>query len=185
MRHKGMRMEPSDTSLVERALGADADAFGQLVARHYDRIYRLGYRVLGRQADAEDLAQDICAALPGKLNGFRREARFTTWLHRIVLNAARDRLRRQATQARAADGWGQAETMRRAENAEAAAAQEWLETALATLAPDLRETVALVLGEEMTHAEAAEVLEISEGTVSWRMSEVRKRLRVLAEEDEV
>ncbi|WP_232822967.1 RNA polymerase sigma factor [Oceanibium sediminis] len=178
-------MEPSDISLVERALRADADAFGELVARHYERIYRLSYRVLGIQAEAEDLAQDICAALPGKLKGFRRESLFTTWLHRIVINAARDRLRRQATQTRTANAWGDVETMRRAEAAESAAAQAWLRRAMAALTPELRETVALVLGEEMTHAEAAEVLQLSEGTVSWRMSEVRKRLRTMAEEDKV
>ncbi|NNU78825.1 RNA polymerase sigma factor [Halovulum dunhuangense] len=176
-------MEPSDAVLVRAAKAGDGPSFGLLVARHYDRIYRLGYRVLGIRAEAEDLAQDICAALPARLTSFRGEAAFTTWLHRLVLNAARDRLRRQAAKARASDGWGEVEHARRAEAAEAHAAQAWLDAALAALPGDLRETVALVLGEDLTHAQAAEVLEISEGTVSWRMSEVRRRLRALAEEE--
>jgi RNA polymerase sigma-70 factor (ECF subfamily) len=50
---------------------------------------------------------------------------------------------------------------------------------------DLRETVALVLGEDMTHREAAEVLDLSEGTISWRMSEVRKILREIAKKEEM
>lgn len=178
-----MRMEPSDAQLVDRALGGDAEAFGLLVSRHYDRVFRLGYRILGSQAEAEDLAQDVCAALPARLGSFRREARFTTWLHRVVVNAARDRMRRHAAQARAADGWGDVEKMRREEAEEAAAEQAWLIQAMRALPPELRETVALVLGEELSHRDAAEVLEISEGTVSWRMSEVRKRLRRMAQEE--
>lgn len=177
-------MEPTDPALVTRALSGDAGAFGQLVTRHYDRIYRLGYRILGNQAEAEDLAQDICAALPGKLGGFQARARFTTWLHRVVVNAARDRLRRQAAQARAAAGWGDVEILRRDEAREAAAEQEWLACAMQALSPELRETVALVLGEELNHAEAGAALGVSEGTVSWRMSKVREQLRALATEEQ-
>jgi len=178
-----MRMEPSDNSLVEAALSGDGEAFTALVLRHYDRIYRLAWRVLGSVADAEDVAQDICAALPGKLVSFRREARFTTWLHRIVLNAARDRMRRKAVEHRRAEGWGEVEHLRRAEAAEARAEQEWLVEAMQALAEPLRETVALVLGEDLSHAEAGKVLGVTEGTISWRMSEVRKALRAMATEE--
>ncbi len=178
-------MSVSDETLVKDAQAGDARAFGMLVARHYDRIYRLGYRMLGQQAEAEDLAQDICAGLAAKLRSFRGQARFTTWLHTLVLNAARDRLRRHATHTRAADGWGDWEKGRRATISQGAEEQRWLAEALELLAPDLRATVALVLGEEMNHAEAAEALGVSEGTVSWRMSEVRKRLRAQAEEEKL
>jgi len=178
-----MKMEPSDAHLVEVALRGDAGAFAALVTRHYDSIFRISYRVLGTRDAAEDLAQDVCAALPAKLKSYRREARFTTWLYRVIVNAGRDRMRRQASHARAADGWGDVEVMRRAEASEAAESAAWLEAAMAQLGDELRETVALVLGEEMTHGEAAEVLEVSEGTISWRMSEVRKRLRAMAKEE--
>lgn len=179
----GMKMEPSDAELVDRALSGEEEGFKTLVLRHYDRIFRIGWRILGNQAEAEDLAQDVCAALPEKLEGFRRASRFTTWLHSVVVNAARDRLRRQGAQARAAAGWGEVERHRRAEATEAKAAEAWLAQAMAALPEELRETVALVLGEEATHAEAAEALGVSEGTVSWRMSEVRRRLRALAKEE--
>ena len=114
---------------------------------------------------------------------WRGEARFATWLYRVVVNAAHDQRRRAATHARAADGWGDWELARQDEMAEAAAAQDWLMGAMARLPPELRDTVALVLGEEMTQAQAAEVLGLSEGTVAWRMSEVKKRLRALAAEE--
>ncbi|MEO0914438.1 MAG: RNA polymerase sigma factor, partial [Pseudomonadota bacterium] len=165
------------------AQAGEARAFATLVSRHYDRIYRLSYRMLGNEAEAEDLAQDICAGLAAKLKGFRNEARFTTWLHRLVVNAAKDRFRRQATYTKATTGWGDWEIARRAELCEATEAQSWLMEALQRLNPDLRATVALVLGEDMSHREAAETLGLSEGTVSWRMSEVRRALAAQIEEE--
>ena len=178
-------METSDENLVAAANQGDGQAFSLHLSRHYDLIFRLGFRILGSKADAEDLAQDICVALPGKLAGFRAEAKFTSWLHRVIVNAARDRMRRSGTRNKAADGWGEVEFMRRAEAKEARDGLDWLQTAMTQLDDDLRETVALVLGEEMTHAAAAEVLHISEGTVSWRMSQVKKALRAMAEDEEM
>lgn len=178
-----MKMEPSDASLVVLAQAGDARAFGALVERHYDLVFRLGWRMLGDRAEAEDLAQDVCAGLADKLNGFRAEARFSTWLHRVVVNAARDRVRRHASHARAAKGWGEVELARRADDAQAADGQAWLTEAMTALPPELRETVALVLGEDLTHAQAADILDVSEGTISWRMSETRRRLRAIAKEE--
>ena len=173
-------MTTSDEALARAAAGGDAQAFAALITRHYDRVFRLSFRLTGARAEAEDLTQDICAALPAKIAAFRGEARFTTWLYRVVVNAAGDRRRRAATRARAADGWGEVELARRAEAAEAAEALDWLTAAMRALPDELRDTVALVL-DDVTHAEAAEVLGVSEGTVSWRMSEVKKRLRALKE----
>ena len=102
-----MLMDTPDETLALAAQNGDRNAFAALVTRHYDRIYGLGWRLTGSAADAQDLAQEICAALPAKLAGFRHEARFTTWLYRVVVNAVADLRRRQMTRARAADGWGQ------------------------------------------------------------------------------
>ncbi|WP_118135202.1 RNA polymerase sigma factor [Oceanicella sp. SM1341] len=177
-------MDPDDDTLATAAREGDAAALGALLERHYDRMFRLGYRILGNRADAEDLVQEICLALPRRLVGYRAEARFTTWLHRVVLNAARDHMRRAATRAKASAGWGEAEHLARAEAEGRAEEARWLEAAMSALSPALRETVALVLGEDMTHAEAAAALGLSEGTVSWRLSEVRRLLRDLAREEE-
>ncbi len=178
-----MLMETPDETLASAAAGGDRQAFALLVERHYDRIYGLAYRLIGLRAEAQDLAQDICAALPIKLRHWRGEARFTTWLYRVVMNAAHDLRRRQATHAKAASGWGDWEIARQDEISSQAEAQDWLQAAMARLSVELRDTVALVLGEEMTQAEAGLVLGISEGTVAWRMSEVKKRLRAMAAED--
>ena len=178
-----MHMDPSDNSLAAAAAAGDRDAFAALVEAHYDRVFRLCWRLTGSRAEAEDLTQDICAALPARLRTWRGEARFSTWLYRVTVNAAHDLRRRKATRARAATGWGDWEIARQDEMAEARAAHDWLTTAMARLTPELRDTVALTLGEDLTQAEAATILGVSEGTVAWRMSEVKKRLRAMAGEE--
>jgi RNA polymerase sigma-70 factor, ECF subfamily len=178
-----MLMETPDETLASAAAMGDRDAFAGLLARHYDRIFALSYRLTGTRADAQDLTQDICAALPAKLRSWRAEARFSTWLYRVIVNAAHDRRRRQATHSRAAAGWGDWEIARQDEIETDRAAQDWLAQTMTRLSPDLRDTAALVLGEDMTQAEAALVLGLSEGTVAWRMSELKKRLRAIAAEE--
>lgn len=176
-------MTTDDDDLARAAAYGDRDAFAALMARHYDRLLAFAFRLTGARSEAEDLTQDICLALPAKLKSFRGDARFTTWLYRVAVNAAHDRRRRAASHARAADGWGDWEVSRRAADAETQAAVSWLEQAMALLKPELRDTAVLILAEELTQGEAAEVLGISEGTVAWRMSEVKKALRAVAEED--
>lgn len=178
-----MRMTSSDEDLALSAAGGDRAAFAALLDRHYDRLFGLCFRLLGTRDQAEDLTQDICAALPAKLRGFRGDARFTTWLYRVAVNAAHDWWRRAGTRAKAAEGWGDWEIARQAEAEDARDAQDWLTSAMTALPVDLRETLALILDDEMTQAQAAAVLDISEGTVAWRMSEVRKRLKAMHAEE--
>lgn len=179
-----MRMEPTDEALAKAAAGGDRAAFAALLTRHYDRLFAFAFRLSGHRQEAEDLTQDICAALPAKLAGFRGDARFSTWLYRVAVNAAHDRRRRAATHAKASSGWGDWEVNRQAANAEEAANHDWLTAAMTALPDDLRDTVALTLGEELTQAQAAEILGISEGTVAWRMSEVKKRLKDIFEKEQ-
>ncbi|MBC7736866.1 MAG: sigma-70 family RNA polymerase sigma factor [Candidatus Saccharibacteria bacterium] len=106
-------METDDDSLARAAATGDRTAFATLLARHFDRIFGLAWRLTGTRAEAQDLTQDICAALPARLPSWRGEARFPTWLYRVTVNAAHDLRRRQATRTRAADGWGDWELARR------------------------------------------------------------------------
>ncbi|MBM7066281.1 RNA polymerase sigma factor [Actibacterium sp. 188UL27-1] len=176
-------MTTSDEALAQAAASGDRDAFAALLARHYDRLFGLACRLLGNRAEAEDLTQDICVALPAKLQGYRAEAKFTTWLYRVAMNAAHDRRRRMASRGRAADGWGDWEVNRRHANAEEADRTDWLTRAMAQLKPDLRDTATLILAEDLTQSEAAEILGVPAGTIAWRMSEVKKALRARAAEE--
>jgi RNA polymerase sigma-70 factor (ECF subfamily) len=179
-----MRMESSDAILVNRAQSGDAQAFGQLIERHYDMILRLGYRMLGSQSLAEDLAQDVCCALPKKLNSFRGDAKFSTWLYRVVINAAKDILRKQKTRKNAQHGWSDMFEMQQQDANEKARDRAWLAQAMKTLPVDLREILVLTLAEDLSHAEASAVLGVPMGTISWRISEAKKHLRALAQSEE-
>ena len=178
-----MRMKTSDEALAKAAASGDRDAFAALLERRYDGLFRLAFRLTGNRAEAEDLTQDICALLPGKLRAFRGEARFSTWLYRVAVNAAHDRRRKAQTYARMAQSWGEWENAMQAEQTETSRQVLWLSEAMTSLPGDLRETLALVLDEEITHREAGEVLGVSEGTISWRISEAKKHLRILAERE--
>lgn len=80
----------SDPILVRRAKDGDPLALEALCARHAPRVGRLAAHVLGDPEDAHDAAQDALAKLCAKIGQFRGEAAFTTWLHRLTLNACRD-----------------------------------------------------------------------------------------------
>lgn len=173
--------DATDGALARRAAAGDRDAFAALLERHYDRVYRISARVLGDADAAADLAQDVCVGLPAKLSSYRGESRFTTWLYRVVVNSARDALRRSAVRQRHERMYADVEALVRAGNAARECEASWLREAMGRLPDELRATVALVLEEGLRHAEAGEVLGVSESTVSWRMHEVRKRLRALAD----
>jgi RNA polymerase sigma-70 factor, ECF subfamily len=178
-----MRMTVSDEDLAGAAACSDARAFEALLARHYDRLFGLCFRLTGNRAEAEDLCQDICAVLPARISSYRGQSKVTTWLYRVAVNAAIDRRRKATTYAKALDGWGNWEIGRQAAIAEEQDNIGWLHAAMGQLSETLRDTLALVL-DDLTHAEVGDILGVSEGTVSWRLSEARKRLREMKEKEE-
>jgi len=178
-----MRMPTGDKELAEQAAAGDAEAFRVLLERHYDGIYRLAYRFVGDQADAEDVTQDICVGLADRLSSFRGEAKFTTWLYRLVLNACRDWGRRQSRGRRAMSGFADVEDLRRAADADRASQLEWVWTTLGDYPEEVRETAVLVLAQQLSHGEVASILGVKESTVSWRMYELRKTLKQRADEE--
>jgi len=88
-------MTASDEELVAQSMGGDVESFNQLVLRWERPIYSLAYRVLGREEDARDVAQETFLRAFRALPGFKGQAKFSSWLYRIALNLCRDWLRRQ------------------------------------------------------------------------------------------
>jgi RNA polymerase sigma-70 factor, ECF subfamily len=87
--------EPRDEDIVRRVVGGDVSAFGVLVERHERRVYNLALRMTGREDDARDATQDAFLTALRKLSSFRGDAAFTTWLHRVTVNACYDLLRKR------------------------------------------------------------------------------------------
>jgi RNA polymerase sigma-70 factor (ECF subfamily) len=86
---------PSDEELVSRSMGGDLDSFNQLVLRWERPIYALAYRVIGREEDARDVAQETFLRAFRALSGFKGQAKFSSWLYRITLNLCRDWIRKE------------------------------------------------------------------------------------------
>ena len=180
-------MSKDDATLTRRACEGDRDAFVALVERHYERIYRIGARVLYDVAEAEDLAQDVCVDLAAKLPSYRGDSRFTTWLYRVVVNAAGTGCGEpvpggctNGAMSRPKPSCARGVTGRMT----TPGSRHGCDRPWADCREELRITVLLLLEEDLKHAEAAEILGVSEATVSWRMHEVRRRLRALAADEE-
>ena len=90
-----LRMTWTDEELVARTIGGDADSFNELIRRWERPIYALAYRQIGREEDARDVCQDTFLRAYRALNGFRGQAKFSSWLYRIALNLCRDWMRRE------------------------------------------------------------------------------------------
>ena len=172
----------SDAELLSRHVAGDRAAFGELFRRHRDRLWAVAVRTLGDPEEAADALQDAMLAAFRKADRFRGESAVTTWLHRIVVNAALDRMRRQAARPTAAckdegtldalatSGQSHADPSERSDTAIDVRA------ALRRLVPE--QHAALVLIDMLGYpvAEAACVLGVSEGTVKSRAARGRARL---------
>jgi len=88
-------MVATDEELVARSMDGDVDSFNQLVLRWERPIYALAYRVIGRDEDARDVAQETFLRAFRALPGFKGQAKFSSWLYRIALNLCRDWIRRK------------------------------------------------------------------------------------------
>jgi RNA polymerase sigma-70 factor (ECF subfamily) len=178
-----------DQSLVDRCLSGDEAAWEDLVRTHTRRVYGLCYRFTGKDAEAQDLTQEVFLRVYRTLKTFRSaEGSFTTWLARLTRNLLIDHYRR-TRQERMTDSIE--EQLPVLEESVTAAARpegmvagreagEILQTALQKLSPELREAVILRDLQDMEYREIADILRIPEGTVKSRLNRGRAELaRVL------
>ncbi|MBV1688535.1 RNA polymerase sigma factor [Novosphingobium sp. G106] len=165
-----------DADVLAAALSGNSRAFEALLRRHYDRIYGLAWQLTGSRADADDVAQDVCCILVEKLGSFQGRAKFTTWLCGIVFNACRDLRRRRRSLRGLAERFAVMASLARGPDGRDLHDAMWIKSAIARLKPVYRETAVLVAGQQLTHAEAAEILGVAETTISWRMHEIRRQL---------
>lgn len=155
----------SDHELMRRHLDGDEAAFGELFRRHKDRMWALALRTTGNRELASDCVQDAFINAYRRAGSFRFDAAFTTWMHRIVVNACLDRLRREKPTSEIP------EDDRIADPFDAHASREAVldvRAALARLPEAQRAALVLVDMHGLSVAEAAAVLEVAEGTIKSR-----------------
>ncbi len=174
----------TDETLAARAASGCRASFSVLIERHYDRIYRMAWRWSGARDRAEDIAQDVCVKLAGAVRGYRGDAAFTTWLHRIayttMIDQARSTQRTIAVEpsdiVRLVDGQDRSDSAEDTMVASDGMREIW--TAVRALPPQQRDAVLLIYGEDMSHAQASLVMGCSEKTVSWHIHEAKKKLKL-------
>lgn len=182
-----------DATLLAAHVGGDPAAFGVLVARHQDRLWSLALRVCGNPDDAADALQDALLSAFRRASGFRGDAQVTTWLHRIVVNACLDLLRRRRAHPTASlpddperlaqPSQGQVTLGSSLPSPEDVAVQrstrDHVTAALATLGADQRAALVLVDMHGYSVDEAARLLGVPPGTVKSRCARGRAKLAPL------
>ena len=172
--------EPSDAMLLRQHAEGDTEAFGLLFKRHKDRLWAVALRVTCDPDDAADALQEAMISAFRRAGDFRGESAVTTWLHRIVVNAALDLLRRRSAHS---VGWSGdpddlpvAEPWQATDSAAVTDSRLDVDAAIRTLAPPQRAALVLVDMLGYPVAEVAAILGVSEGTVKSRCARGRARL---------
>ncbi len=171
-------MPSTDEELVALSVGGDLESFNQLVLRWERPIYALAYRVLGREEDARDIAQETFLRAFRALKGFKGQAKFSSWLYRIALNLCRDWIRRERRTpvAQAPEGIDLIELA--GEDTPSESIEETIGRhelgrvvgkAMATLPEDQRTAIILKEYHGLTFQEIAELLDCPLSTVKTRL----------------
>jgi RNA polymerase sigma-70 factor (ECF subfamily) len=173
---------PVDPVLVAAARGGDRRAFDELVRATYRHVYTLALRLTANTEDARDVTQEVYLRAYRGLAGFRGDATFDTWLHRITVNCAlsartrgarhrHEPLELQPEQAVEVDSVGERHALR-----------DLLEAAVAELPPRLRAVVVLHDIYDLPHEAIGAELGISANAAKIRLHRARRRLRVRLDE---
>jgi RNA polymerase sigma-70 factor (ECF subfamily) len=167
-----------DRALLARHVDGDRDAFGELFRRHRDRLWSVALRTLGDPEEAADALQDAMLSAYRAAGSFRGDAAVTTWLHRVVVNACLDRIRRRNTRPTVPLPEVETELAKPTPfdpiaNSDLRMA---LKTALATLPDEQRAALVLVDVEGYSVEETAAMLGVASGTVKSRCARARAKL---------
>jgi RNA polymerase sigma-70 factor (ECF subfamily) len=164
-----------DAALLRAHVAGDRDAFNELVRRHRDRLWAVALRTLGDREDAADALQDALLSAYRSADRFRGDAAVTTWLHRIVVNACLDRIRRRQSRPTVPLVDTELAVVAPVDSDTAVDVR----TALARLPAEQRVALVLVDVQGYPVAEVAAMLGVPEGTVKSRCARGRARLASL------
>lgn len=171
--------DEADRRLMQRHVAGDPAAFEELVRRHRDRLWAVALRTLGDPEDAADALQDALVSAYRRAGSYRGDAAVTTWLHRIVVNAGLDLVRRRAARPVTSLRPDAADTALPGEPMVARDLRLDVTAALAALPLDQRAAIVLVDIEGYPVEQAAAILDVPAGTVKSRCARGRARLATL------
>ena len=172
-----MGVTVDEGTLLAASRRGDLTAYDELVGAYQDRVYQLTYRVTGNPEDAWDAAQEAFVKAFRALKAFRGDAAFSTWLHRIAVNAALDIIRRRPPALDPLDAAAAVTTESVDRMVEQRELQRAIHRAIASLPPDQRVAVVLRDVQGFSYGVISAVLQVPVGTVRSRLSRARDALR--------
>lgn len=168
-----VRMKDSDGRLIGRVLAGDLDAFGPLVARYQEAVYRLAWSIVGDFAAAEDVAQEAFIAAYRRLSQLRDPAAFPAWLRRIAVNSARMWLRKESSR----QSTGEVDEVVRSAEGGARGFRGEIAAIVASLPAQKRQVAVLCYVNGVSRKEAARFLGISEVALRKRLHDAKRLLQ--------
>lgn len=175
-------IQAEDRELLAAFAGGDRGALGRLASRHERQLLGLAVGLLGSRELAEEAVQDAWVRVVQNARHFRGKASVRTWLYRITINRCRDIVRREQSQRARLNGKPHAQATEGTPAADADL-KEALRRAVEELGPAQREAVLLCHHADLTHAQAAEILQIPLGTLKSRVRNGLNRLELLLREE--
>ncbi len=187
--------EPTDDELVKQAVAGDYDAFEAIVDRYHDKAYRLAFSLVKDDDEAQDVVQEAFLNVYRKLDTFKGESQFGSWIYRVVVNAALMRLRK--VKRRSEIGMEDAGPsisedegafsnrpswrVHADEAAENLELREQILSAVDELNPKYQAVFILREVEDLSLAEIADVLDLTEGAVKTSLHRARLHLQAALE----
>ena len=166
----------TNRALVQRCQHGDKAAFECLLNLHYEDIFNIAYRWCDDQYNAQDITQQACLKLSQSIKQFQFKSSFSSWLYRLVINCAKDFYKSPTQHNTREKTHSEHENISDDRNNQRLYAQQILHY-INELPEDFKEALILVHVHGLSHAQAAEKIDIKESTVSWRVHEARKQLK--------
>lgn len=167
-------MQLYEKDLIKKSIEGDRKSFSKLLDAYYTIIFRIAYKWCGNKEDAEDIAQETCIKIGQSISTFKGDAKFLSWVYRIVINTANDFYRKQKNPV---SGYNIEDFESNAASATDIIQSRQLWQIVRKLPEKQRDAVLLIYCEELSHFEAAQIMQCAESTVSGYIMEAKKQLK--------
>lgn len=170
-----------DNFYIEKIKQGDTAAFATLVDKHKDMVFTICVKIVRKAEDAEELAQDVFLKVYEKLDSFRGDARFSTWLYRIAYNAAISKTRKRRLEVEALDdftinNYSVDDVKEELQNIDKEEQQTMLKTAMESLSDDDYLIIKLFYLKELPVKDISEVTGLSQANVKVKLHRIRKKM---------
>jgi RNA polymerase sigma factor (sigma-70 family) len=174
-------MDKSDNFYIEKVLNNDLNAYAFLVDRHKDMVFSIALRILKNREDAEELAQDVFVKAFQSLTTFKKESKFSTWLYRIVFNAAISKTRKKQIKWSELDhqmieNYSEDEIKEDVDRLNDDEKKKIVDSLFQILSPEESTLITLYYYNDMQIEEIGLITGLSEANVKVRLHRLRKRM---------